>query len=51
MIGVKRRQTKFDGKDKVDEADKEEVGVERRLEDEKCCFNFSYFWGMLAGLC
>ena len=35
MIGVERREMKFDGKHEVDEADKEAVGVERRLEDDE----------------
>ena len=35
VIGVERREMKFDGKDEVDEADKEAVGVERRLEDDE----------------
>ena len=30
-----RHQTRFDDKDEVDEADKEGVGVDRRLEDDK----------------
>ena len=35
MIGVERHDVKFDGKDEVDEADEEAVGVERRLEDDE----------------
>ena len=35
MIGVETCEVKFDGKDEVDEADEEAVGVERRLEEDE----------------
>ena len=35
MIGVERHDVKFESKDKVDEADEEAVGVQRRLEDDE----------------
>ena len=35
VIGVERREVTFDSKDEVDEADEEEAGVERRLEDDE----------------
>ena len=35
MIDVETREVKFDGKDEVDEADEEAVGVGRRLEEDE----------------